>query len=142
MYLVFSGSTECIDIVNNSIDYAVEHGIEDIDMTVIENTVYEFPWWLFTCGSNMSLVSLCLSFCKLSPPLEFVGLSSLMKLALIRMHMSLKETQLVPGCCRNISFCKFCVLLKFGGFSCLMKLALIRMHMSLKETQLLGVVET
>ncbi|KAM0893918.1 hypothetical protein ACQ4PT_024819 [Festuca glaucescens] len=71
-------------------------------MAVIENTMYEFPWWLFSGGSNPSLTSLCLSFCKLSVPLKFGGFSSLTKLALIRMHMSLKETQLVLRCCRNL----------------------------------------
>ncbi|KAM0886760.1 hypothetical protein ACQ4PT_029497 [Festuca glaucescens] len=95
LYLVFSGSTECADVVNSAIASAVEHGIEEIDMAVIENTMYEFPWWLFTGGSNPSLTSLCLSFCKLSAPLKFGGFSSLTKLALIHMHMSLKETQLV-----------------------------------------------
>ncbi|KAM0837971.1 hypothetical protein ACQ4PT_061286 [Festuca glaucescens] len=102
LYLVFSGSTECADVVNSAIASAVEHGIEEIDMAVIENTMYEFPWWLFTGGSNPSLTSLCLSFCKLSVPLKFGGFSSLTKLALIHMHMSLKETQLVLRCCRNL----------------------------------------
>jgi hypothetical protein len=102
LYLVFSGSTECTDVVNNAIASAVEHGIEEIDMAVIKNTVYEFPWWLFTGGSNPSLTSLCLSFCKLSVPFKYGGFCSLTKLALIHMRMSLKETQLVLRCCRNL----------------------------------------
>jgi hypothetical protein len=100
--LMFSGSTECTEVVNSAIASAVDHGIEEVDMAVIENTMYEFPWWLFSSGSSPSLTSLCLSFCKLSVPLKFGGFSSLTKLALIRMRMSLKETHLVLRCCRNL----------------------------------------
>ncbi|KAM0893917.1 hypothetical protein ACQ4PT_024818 [Festuca glaucescens] len=62
LYLVFSGSTKCTNVVNSAIPSAAEHGIEDIDMAIIEHTKYEFPWWLFTCGSKPSLTSLCLIF--------------------------------------------------------------------------------
>jgi hypothetical protein len=48
------------------------------------------------------LTTLCLRFCKLYVPVGFGRLSSLKKLALIRMLMSLKEMQLVLTCFKNL----------------------------------------
>ncbi|KAL6656033.1 hypothetical protein ACP70R_006859 [Stipagrostis hirtigluma subsp. patula] len=99
---VFSGSEECADAVSGAIASAFEHGIEDIDVAIVRDHSYQFPSWLFSGERGSSLTSLCLSFCKLSVPLNFRGFSSLTKLALIRMNMNLKEIQLALASCPNL----------------------------------------
>ncbi|KAF8732144.1 hypothetical protein HU200_016111 [Digitaria exilis] len=100
--LVFSGSVECSDVVNRAIASAAERGVMDIDMAIVGHTKYEFPSWLFSGGTCSSLVTLSLNHCKFSLPISFRGFSSLTKLVLVAMHMSLKDTQVLLRNCRNL----------------------------------------
>ncbi|KAF8713484.1 hypothetical protein HU200_028261 [Digitaria exilis] len=75
--LVFSGSDECTDAVNGAIASAVEQGVKEIDVAVVDHTKYEFP----SC---------------------FKGFSALTKLVLVGMHMSLKDTQVLLMSCKSL----------------------------------------
>ncbi|TVU41715.1 hypothetical protein EJB05_15259, partial [Eragrostis curvula] len=65
-------------------------------MAIVGHTKYEFPWRLFSGDRRSSLTSLCLNSCKFSVPRDFRGFSSLTKLFLVMMRMTLKETANSP----------------------------------------------
>ncbi|CAN6181438.1 unnamed protein product [Urochloa humidicola] len=100
--LVFSGSAECTDVVNCAIASAAERSVMEIDVARIGHTKYEFPSWLFPGDTCSSLITLCLNSCKLSVPINFRGFSSLTKLVLVTMHMTLRDTQVLLRNCTNL----------------------------------------
>ncbi|KAF8780564.1 hypothetical protein HU200_001394 [Digitaria exilis] len=100
--LVFSGSVECSDVVNSAIASASERGVMHVDLAIVGHTKYEFPSWLFSGGTCSSLVTLSLNHCKFSLPISFKGFSSLTKLVLVAMHMSLKDTQVLLRNCTKL----------------------------------------
>ncbi|KAF8713482.1 hypothetical protein HU200_028259 [Digitaria exilis] len=74
----------------------------DVDLAIVGHTKYEFPSWLFSGGTCSSLVTLSLNHCKFSLPISFKGFSSLTKLVLVAMHMSLKDTQVLLRNCTKL----------------------------------------
>lgn len=114
--VVFSGSAKCAGAVNAAIAAAAERGVRGIDVAVVGDSIsrrgkcYEFPSWPFSddaarspsASSSSSLTSLRLNNCRLSVGESFRGFSSLTKLVLVAMHMSLDDTKALLRSCKNL----------------------------------------